>query len=69
MAVICLPFWTNCRPVFKVQAIQEDRLTLELRPIGCPETSVNNYQYRSRHIPEGRRSCWHLEVSLQWLGY
>jgi hypothetical protein len=50
-------FGTNYRPVFKVQAIKEDRLTLEMRPISCPETSGNNYQYMSRNIPEGRRSC------------
>ena len=31
-------------------------LPLKIGPISCPETSVKNYQYRLRNIPEERRS-------------
>jgi len=29
---------------------------LKMGPIGCPETSVRNYHYTLRNIPEERRS-------------
>jgi hypothetical protein len=33
---------------------------LKMGPIGFPETSVTNYQYTLRNIPEERRSHWSL---------
>ena len=39
-------------PISKVQEVKD----LKIGPIGCPETSVRNYHYTVRKIPEGRRS-------------
>jgi hypothetical protein len=33
---------------------------LKMEPIGCPETSVSNYQSTLRNIPEEQRS--HYEI-------
>jgi len=33
-----------------------DLWALKMGPIGCPETSVRNYQYSLRNIPEERSS-------------
>jgi hypothetical protein len=61
-------------PIFKGQEIQElTFFSLEDGPIGCPETSVRNYQYLLRNKPEKRSS--HLlgggslssDVRVLWL--
>jgi len=36
-----------------------------LGPIGCPETSANNYQHTLRNIPEGQRPQLHPGWSLK----
>jgi hypothetical protein len=36
-----------------------DFLTLKMRPIRCPETSVKDYHSMLSNIPEGRRSHQH----------
>jgi hypothetical protein len=38
---------------------------LKIRAIGCLETSVNNYQYTLRNMPEERRSPSRRDGSLQ----
>jgi hypothetical protein len=38
---------------------------LKMRPIGCPETSVNNHQSTLRNIPEERRPNLHRDGSLK----
>ena len=38
---------------------------LKVWPIGCPWTSVNNYQFTLRDIPEERRSRLHCAGSLK----
>jgi hypothetical protein len=40
------------RRIFKSQAV----LTLKMVRLGCPETSVTNYQFTPRNVPEERRS-------------
>jgi hypothetical protein len=40
-------------------------LTLIMEPIGCPETSANNYQYRLSNIPEDLISHLHRSRSLK----
>ena len=37
------------------QSIVQDSWALKVGPIGCPETSVRNYHYTLRNIPEERR--------------
>jgi hypothetical protein len=48
-------------PIFKGQTVQEDLLDYltKLKPIGCPETSVANYQPTLRKIPEERTFYLH----------
>jgi len=43
-------------PIFNGQATQEEYLTLEIRPIVCPETSATNYQFTLRNVTEELRS-------------
>jgi hypothetical protein len=49
-------------PIFTGQDFQKESLScwiswpLKMGPIGCPETSVQNYQSTLRNIPEERRS-------------
>jgi len=38
--------------------------TLKMEPIGCLETSVNNYHYLLRDSPEERSSHVHLGVNI-----
>jgi hypothetical protein len=38
---------------------------LKMEPIGCPETSLTNYQSRLRKIPEEARSHFHRDWSLK----
>ena len=48
--------------------VQEAWLTAchrKMRPIGCPETSVSNYQSRLRNIPEEGRSRLHCGGSTK----
>lgn len=48
--------------IFKGTEIQDERLSscnswpLKNGPMGCPETSVMNYHYRLRNIPEEQKS-------------
>jgi hypothetical protein len=50
----------NCLPTFRdtvsVPSFSFWTRPLKLGPIGCPETSVNNYQKKLRSIPEDLRS-------------
>jgi hypothetical protein len=45
--------------------IKVQKVVLKMRPIGCPETSVNNYQSSLRNIPGEQRSYLHREASLK----
>jgi hypothetical protein len=38
-----------------------------MEPIGCPETSVQNYHSTQRNIPEERISHLHRDASLKSL--
>jgi hypothetical protein len=40
-------------------------VSVKMRPIRCPETSVNNYHTTPRNIPEERRSHQHRGGSLK----
>jgi len=52
----------NFLPIFRNNlSVQEskrilDSWSLRMGPIGCPETSVQNYHYSLRNTPEGRSS-------------
>ena len=48
--------------IFKVQEASLTPWPLKMGPIGCPETSVTDYQSTLHNIPEGRR------CHLQWGG-
>jgi len=48
-------------PIFKVQA---DPLPLKMGPIGCPETSVTDYQTMLRKSPKERKSHSHRGGTL-----
>jgi len=39
---------------------------LKMGPVGCPETSVMNYHYALRNIPEERRSHLLSDRSMKW---
>jgi hypothetical protein len=39
-----------------------DYSTLKVGSIGCPETSIRNYHYALRNIPEQHRS----QVGMKW---
>jgi len=59
MWLITAPFWV----------VTLDSLTLRLEPIGCPETSVRNYNYSLRNNPEGRshQSDWLTDMLCNYL--
>ena len=50
-------------PIFKVQGSPSS--DLKMGPIGCPETSVQNYHPTLRNTPEERRSHLHDGGSLK----
>jgi hypothetical protein len=55
--------WRQCgNLIFKVQEASLTPSPLKMGPIGCPETSVTDYQSTLHNIPEGRR------CHLQWGG-
>jgi hypothetical protein len=62
----------NCLPTFRdnisvpSSKVKIPRSPLKMRPIHCPETSVNNYHTTQRHIPEERRFYQHHGGSLKW---
>jgi len=51
---ISLRFGTFYQP--HLQGPNKDSCLLEVEPIGCPETSVKNYQPTQRKITKERRS-------------
>jgi len=47
----------NRTPWFQAwRTLPQSSVPFEIEPIVCPETSVRNYQYTLRNIPEERRS-------------
>jgi hypothetical protein len=45
-------------PIGHILSVKQSKKTawhLKMWPIGCPKTSVNNYQSTPRNIPEGRK--------------
>jgi len=63
-------FWDATEPrlpTFREKlSVPSSRVKLsKMGPIGCPETSVTNYQSTPRNIPENRRAHLHLRGSLQ----
>jgi hypothetical protein len=60
-------FGTTICPIFKGQEVQASWTSWPLGPIGCRETSVQNYHSTLRNIPEERRSHQHRGGSLKFL--
>ena len=46
--------------------LQGSRRSLKMRPLGCPESSVQNYRSTLRNVPEDRRCHLHSGGSLKW---
>ena len=66
LAVICSKYVQTARVIFlwsvkhqqgsRVEYTCRESPSLKMGPIGCPETSVINYHYWPRNIPEERSS-------------
>jgi uncharacterized protein YodC (DUF2158 family) len=50
-------------------SVTSSEVQVKMGPIGCPETSVNNYQSTLRNIPEERRSNLYRCGSLKSRNY
>jgi len=57
MAVSCRRFGTTYRSQLQGSSNHFTIWPLKMEPIGCPETSVRNYQLMLRKISKERKSC------------
>ena len=63
--LFCDITWRIFLFIYRVSSFVLDCLPLKTGPISFTETSVNNYQYTQRNIPEGGRSLPHHGGSLK----